>query len=209
MNLGNQLYELRKNKKLSQEEVAEKLNVTRQTISKWETNQSMPDLDKVVPLCNLYGITTDELLKGTVEKPTNSIIPISDMNKKEKAKAVSISVFLYFLSIIWVCIVEPLEWVDENLMVGIFLLICAVATVYLIYKMMIIPKEENKIKMHKEKPYKQIDSLVALIFTGIYLLVSFLTKGWAITWLIWIVYAIVVEILHLIFSLKEKNDGEE
>ena len=49
-NLGERLYKLRKDKQLSQEEVAEKLNVTRQTISKWETDQSMPDFDKVVPL---------------------------------------------------------------------------------------------------------------------------------------------------------------
>ena len=50
-NLGEKLLELRKAKNLSQEEVAEKLNVTRQTVSKWETNQSTPDFDKIVPLC--------------------------------------------------------------------------------------------------------------------------------------------------------------
>lgn len=208
MNLGNKLYELRKNKKMSQEEVAEKLSVTRQTISKWETDQSMPDLDKIVPLCNLYGITTDELLKGTTGKSPNSI-SITNTSKKERAKAISISVFLYFLSVIWICIVEPLDWINENIMVGIFLLICAVATVYLIYKMMSIPKEEGTSKIKKENPYKQIDSLVALIFTCIYLLISFLTKRWAITWLIWIVYAIVIEILHLILALKEKDYGEK
>ena len=60
-NLGERLYELRKDKKLSQEEVADKLNVTRQTISKWETDQSMPDFDKIVPLCELYGISPNEL----------------------------------------------------------------------------------------------------------------------------------------------------
>ena len=60
-NLGERLLELRKDKRLSQEEVAEKLNVTRQTVSKWETNQSMPDFDKIVPLCELYGITPNEL----------------------------------------------------------------------------------------------------------------------------------------------------
>ena len=52
MNLGETLLKLRKQKGLSQEEVADKLNVTRQTISKWETNQSMPDFDKIVPICH-------------------------------------------------------------------------------------------------------------------------------------------------------------
>ena len=63
MNLGEKLFELRKKKNLTQDEVAEKLNVTRQTVSKWETNQSTPDFDKIIPLCELYEISTDELLK--------------------------------------------------------------------------------------------------------------------------------------------------
>ena len=49
MNIGEKIFELRKSRNLSQEEVAEKLNVTRQTVSKWETNQSTPDFDKIVP----------------------------------------------------------------------------------------------------------------------------------------------------------------
>ena len=47
MSLGQRLIELRKEKKLSREEVAGKLNVTRQTVSKWETDQSTPDFDKI------------------------------------------------------------------------------------------------------------------------------------------------------------------
>lgn len=64
MDLGERLYELRKAKGLSQEGVADILGVTRQTVSKWETNQTTPDFDKIVPLCKLYEITTDELLTG-------------------------------------------------------------------------------------------------------------------------------------------------
>jgi len=59
MSIGKKLYELRKQKGLSQEEVADKLNVSRQTVSKWETDQSMPDFDKIVPICELYSITAD------------------------------------------------------------------------------------------------------------------------------------------------------
>lgn len=64
MTLGNRLYEMRKEKGLSQEKTAEVLGVTRQTISKWETDQSTPDFDKILPLCALYGISTEELLTG-------------------------------------------------------------------------------------------------------------------------------------------------
>ena len=64
MSLGQRLIELRKEKKLSQEEVAGKLNVTRQTVSKWETDQSTPYFDKILPLCELYEISTEELITG-------------------------------------------------------------------------------------------------------------------------------------------------
>ena len=64
MDIGEKLFELRKQKNLSQEEVAEKLNVTRQTVSKWETNQSTPDFDKIIPICELFENSTKELLTG-------------------------------------------------------------------------------------------------------------------------------------------------
>ncbi|MCI8310064.1 MAG: helix-turn-helix transcriptional regulator [Clostridia bacterium] len=71
MNIGEKLFELRKSKNLSQEEVAEKLNVTRQTVSKWETNQSTPDFDKILPLCELFEISTEELLTGKKPEVNN------------------------------------------------------------------------------------------------------------------------------------------
>ena len=63
MNLGEKIYELRKQQNLSQEELGDKLNVSRQTISKWERNESTPDLDKIVPLCDLFNLSVDELLQ--------------------------------------------------------------------------------------------------------------------------------------------------
>ena len=64
MSIGQKLLDLRKSKQLSQEEVANRLNVTRQTVSKWETDQSMPDFDKIIPICELYEISADELLSS-------------------------------------------------------------------------------------------------------------------------------------------------
>lgn len=69
MTLGNRLYEMRKAKGLSQENVADILGVTRQTVSKWETDQTTPDFDKILPICQLYNITTEQLLTG--EKAEN------------------------------------------------------------------------------------------------------------------------------------------
>lgn len=72
MNLGDKIYTLRKQYGLSQEELGDKLNVSRQTISKWERNESTPDLDKIAPLCALFDLSADELLqdKPQIEKQT-------------------------------------------------------------------------------------------------------------------------------------------
>lgn len=61
--LGNSLYNARKSKGLTQEEVAEKLGVSRQTISKWETNETLPDIRQSKGLAMLYHMTLDELIE--------------------------------------------------------------------------------------------------------------------------------------------------
>ncbi len=61
MTLGQKLFDMRKKSGLSQEQVAEKLGVTRQTVSKWETDQTTPDFDKIVPISKLYNVSVNEL----------------------------------------------------------------------------------------------------------------------------------------------------
>lgn len=67
MNLGNNLYQARKKKGLSQEDTAEKLGVSRQTISKWETDETLPDIRQAKQLSMLYGLSLDELISFDVE----------------------------------------------------------------------------------------------------------------------------------------------
>ena len=62
MNLGESLLNARKSKGLTQEAVAEKLGVSRQTVSKWETGETLPDIRQSKRLAALYGVTLDELI---------------------------------------------------------------------------------------------------------------------------------------------------
>ena len=68
MIFADKLIELRKKNGWSQEELAEKVNVTRQSVSKWESAQSIPDLDKILMLAQIFGVTTDYLLKDEMEE---------------------------------------------------------------------------------------------------------------------------------------------
>jgi len=77
MELGNNILELRKNAKLSQEQLAEKLNVTRQTISKWELNETTPDIKQAKELSKIFKISLDKLTDNdindlVIEKVSNT-----------------------------------------------------------------------------------------------------------------------------------------
>ena len=65
--LGEKLITLRKKYGYSQQELADKLSVTRQTISNWELNQGAPSLDKAVELAAIYGISLDDLAENSVQ----------------------------------------------------------------------------------------------------------------------------------------------
>ena len=67
MNLGNNLFQARKKAGLSQETVAEKLGVSRQTISKWETDETVPDIYQSKKLAKLYNLSLDELIEFDVD----------------------------------------------------------------------------------------------------------------------------------------------
>lgn len=67
MSLGNSLFNARKKSGLSQEEVAEKLGVSRQTISKWELDETLPDIRQSKKLSNLYHLTLDELIDFDID----------------------------------------------------------------------------------------------------------------------------------------------
>ena len=63
MKLSEKIYALRTARGLSQGDLAEKLEVSRQSVSKWETGQSVPDLDKIIKLADLFGVSVDELVR--------------------------------------------------------------------------------------------------------------------------------------------------
>ena len=64
MNIADRIQTLRKTKGVSQEELADKIGVSRQAISKWESEQSIPDMDKIVIMSDYFEVTTDYILKG-------------------------------------------------------------------------------------------------------------------------------------------------
>lgn len=223
MTLGQRLYNMRKANGLSQEKAAEVLGVTRQTISKWETDQTTPDFDKIIPLCKLYNISTDELLKGDADNTScydRSRYEIPKVNtqtdnsrqidkyRKRSALLMSAAIFLYILSVVPFFLIS-----NGKIMLTCFFVIIAAATMLIVFSQLSKPKQlkNTENQTAQSKLYKQITSIISGVVTVIYLLISFITGDWYITWIIWIIYSIICEIIKLIFQLKgaEMNNDEE
>lgn len=81
MNLAENLKKIRKENNLSQEQLAEKLSVSRQSVSKWESGQAYPEMDKVLQLCKLFNVSVDDLLNQDVSELNNNKAVKSNINK--------------------------------------------------------------------------------------------------------------------------------
>ena len=66
--IGERIYNLRKQHNMSQGELADELDVSRQTISKWENGSSIPETDKIIRLCEIFSVSSDYILRGFTEK---------------------------------------------------------------------------------------------------------------------------------------------
>ncbi len=203
MTVGERLLKLRKEKNMSKEDLANVLDVSRQTVSKWETGESTPDFNKICPLCEYFGITSDELLSGK-----QNIIEAKKEDKKAKfARNIAISVALYIISL--VAIIGTSTIGQEILGVCLFFTIIAIATGIIIYSAIVYGKEkEEKTKQEKRKDEvgKAVTDIIGLIGVVIYFLVSFTTGAWHITWIIFLIIGVCNAIVRLIFGLKKCDD---
>ena len=104
MKISDRILELRRKKGISQEELADVLGVSRQAVSKWESEQSIPELDKVIQMSEYFGVTTDYLLKG---------IESAGQNEKSMKIGNAISVFAPYM--VWLgLIVSCIIWYENQ-----------------------------------------------------------------------------------------------
>lgn len=82
MNFGIKLQQLRKEKGLSQEALAEKLNVSRQAVSKWETRDGYPEMDKIILISDLFQVSIDYLMRDNQEHHVEDATQKYFMNKQ-------------------------------------------------------------------------------------------------------------------------------
>lgn len=215
MTIGVKIQTLRKQKGMSQEQLAEALGVSRQAVSKWEAEQSVPDIDKIIAICDFFGVTTDYILRGVeLTSPQPEPTPVYTYNtsetevkeedtakRKKSALLLAIAIMMYIL-----CVIPPIIFEDILGVVLMFIMIAA-ATGIIVYRAITNSKDKKEEKEEKlENPVlKAVKSGVWAVATVIYLAISFLSGAWHITWLVFPITSAIVNIIEACFDLK---DGE-
>lgn len=126
MTLAEKIIALRTEHHLSQGELAEQMGVSRQSVSKWETGASTPDLEKVIHLADLFGVTVDELVKDKANPPqvetniTPAVTAPSAAHSTQKTIAVCLLILGGIAAIVGFAFLPPLVFLS------IYLLFCSV-----------------------------------------------------------------------------------
>lgn len=222
MTIGAKIQTLRKQRGLSQEQLAEALGVSRQAVSKWEAEQSVPDIDKIISICDYFGVTTDYILRNAELPQTEpqpepmlqnaynvsetEIIEENTEKQKKSALLLAVAIALYILSV-----VPPILIYDAAGPALMFVMI-AVATGIIVYRSILNSKNkrvENEGKEPKapENPtLKAVKSSVRALAIVLYFAISFLSGAWYITWLIFPITAAINNIIEACFDLKDGDN---
>ena len=98
MILADKIMEERKKLGLSQEELAEKLSVSRQSVSKWEGAQSVPDINRILQMAEIFGVSTDYLLRDEMEKKPEKEALCEEVKSDKKVRRVSMEEAYEFIA---------------------------------------------------------------------------------------------------------------
>jgi transcriptional regulator with XRE-family HTH domain len=170
------LISLRKQNGLTQSDLAEKLDISFQAVSKWERGENLPDAFTLVELARIYNITVDEILKGKVIEKED----VSKINTRKKT-ILGIAVAMIIMAPVSIFIYG----VDNyQLFVPTILIIIAISVGMMIYATVNSESVSRDRKMSKEQ--KRKEDLIYAICTGIFLFLGLVFDLFHIAWIIFI-----------------------
>ena len=223
MTFNEKLSKLRKTSGMSQEDLAERLDVSRQSISKWEIGDSIPETDKVILLSEIFNVTTDYLLKDELENPTATIIMCEKPDRN-----IFISKLLQFFSTFFYAIgmlISWIIWLDANakygpfinnssglmsIMVGLLIQSIGIACYY-------VAKKLNRSKLKLKHVFINVAFWIFIPLSAIYNLCTGLIAPYPyyedidyaiLGWAIYLIAIGIVGIILLIINKKRKKKIE-
>ena len=158
MSLGTNIQFYRKQKNMTQEDLAEFMNVSRQTVSKWESDTAFPETDKLITLSDYFGCTLDELIKGSAEENFTEDAAGYDkeMNSFTSAICLGTAIVLAGVTTLLFTVVLGL---DETIAAAIFMLFVTVGTAIFIVSGI---RHDNYVKENPNiKPFYSVEQIKA------------------------------------------------
>lgn len=158
MSLGTNIQFYRKQKNMTQEDLAELMNVSRQTVSKWESDTAFPETDKLITLSDYFGCTLDELIKGSAEENFTEDAAGYDkeMNSFTRAICLGTATVLAGVTTLLFTVVLGL---DETIAAAIFMLFVTVGTAIFIVSGI---RHDNYVKENPNiKPFYSVEQIKA------------------------------------------------
>lgn len=235
MSLGTNLQFLRKRENMTQEQLAEALEVSRQSVSKWESDSTYPETDKLLQLTELFHCTLDDLMKKDISSQYIEDKNHYDQHKNQFSKRITLGVCLILSGLTLTCFLQAVlpyrEGFDRDGLSGVVFLLFVVVAVavfivtslqdsYFTRKHPYIEdfySEEEKENFHK-KFIIFITSGVVLIIVGmicgcimmaatmIYLACGLIGDLWGIAWVVYPIFGISCGIVSVIVN---RNNEEE
>ncbi len=141
MTLGEKLQKLRKDQKMSQEELASKITVSRQAVSKWELNEALPDTENIIQLSKVLGVSIDYLLNNEIENIEETPI-LKEITKNVKKEYNNLWTIVTVISIILAIIIGSFM----NVTTTVVLIIASIGIIIIagvLINYFIIKKENN------------------------------------------------------------------
>ena len=220
MTIGTKIQNLRKQRGMSQEQLAEALGVSRQAVSKWEAEQSVPDIDKIILICDYFGVTTDYILRNA-ELPQNepqsepivenTYISENNVNEENPEKQKKSALLLAVAIVLYILCVVPVIILQNEIGIVLMFVMIAVATGIIVYRSTLNRKndndEEKAEKKKQENPtLKAVKSCVWAVAVIIYFVISFLSSAWYITWLVFPITGAITDVIEACFDLKDGDN---
>lgn len=217
MTIGEKIQNLRKQRGMSQEQLAEALGVSRQAVSKWEAEQSVPDIDKIISICDYFGVTTDYILRNaemteSQHEVAQNAYNISEKELDENIKKKQQSALLLAIAIVlYILCVVPVIIIKNDVGTVLMFVMVAVATGIIVYRSTLNQKnkdDEDKEKKGKDEnpTLKAVKSCVWAVAVLVYFVISFWSSAWYITWLVFPITGAITDALEACFDLKDGDN---
>lgn len=226
MSIGENLYYLRKKAGFTQEGLAEELNISRQSVSKWETGEAYPETDKLIALCDKFNVTMDELVRGDLTNPQDGAFSpreeapaaAEENGRTEKDQktlkraaahsAVCSCVFLLALIAFLVCGFVWGLWRVCWVSFIFALCVCSVLHAFGIGNGEEHAQERGN-RTRLQHISASLSGAVMLLCVGVYLILGLVAGLWHPTWIIFIVGAVVCVILGVLSGDDSRKDGDD